>query len=126
MTKRYDVAKERKWRRVLGRWRRSGLSIRAFCAVERIGEHLFYWWRRELARRDQHQVARTRAATKPAAHKRVTGTTKSAAFVPVRVVADSGAGIEIVLRGGQVVRLQTGFDQQALTQVLAILEGRSC
>src|SRR6516165_5990369 len=65
MTKRYDAVKERKWRRVLERWRRSGLSIRAFCGAEGIGEHLFYWWRRELARRDQHKAA---------AHKRVTGT----------------------------------------------------
>jgi len=44
----------------------------------------------------------------------------------VRVVVDQAAGIEIVLRGGQVVRLQSGFDRQALSQVLAILEGRSC
>ena len=117
MTKRNDAVKERKWRRVVRRWRRTGLSIRAFCRAEGIGEHLFYWWRRELARRDQHKAA---------AHKRVTGTSKTAAFVPVRVVADQSAGIEIVLRGGQVVRLHSGFDRQALTQVLAILEGRSC
>jgi len=116
MTKRYDAVKERKWRRVLRRWQRSGLSIRAFCSAKRIGEHLFYWWRRELARRDQHKAA---------AHK-VTAAAKSAAFVPVRVVADQGAGIEIVLRGGQVVRLHSGFDRQALSQVLAILEGQSC
>lgn len=117
MTKRYDAVKERKWRRVLRRWRRSGLSIRAFCATERIGEHLLYWWRRELGRRDQRHVAE---------NKKTAVATKSAAFVPVRVVADQGAGIEIALRGGQVVRVQSGFDRQALTQVLAILEGRSC
>ena len=117
MTKRNDAVKERKWRRVVRRWRRTGLSIRAFCRAEGIGEHLFYWWRRELARRDQHKAA---------AHNRVTAAAKGAAFVPVRVVADQGAGIEIVLRGGQVVRLQSGFDRQALSQALAILEGRSC
>src|SRR5215510_16095532 len=99
MTKRYDGVKERKWRRVLGRWRRSGLSIRAFCGAEGIGEHLFYWWRRELAQRDKHKAA---------ASKKVTVATKPAAFVPVRVVADQGAGIEIVLPGGQVVRLHSG------------------
>src|SRR5262249_22671492 len=43
---------------------RSGLSIRAFCGAEGIGEHLFYWWRRELTQRDQHKAA---------AHRRVTG-----------------------------------------------------
>ena len=117
MMKRYDGAKERKWRRVLGRWRRSGLSIRAFCATDGIGEHLFYWWRRQLAERDKQ---------KPEASKKATAATKVAAFVPVRVVTDQGAGIEIVLRGGQVVRLQSGFDRQALAQVLAVLEGRSC
>ena len=116
MTRRNDAVKERKWRRVVRRWRRTGLSIRAFCGAEGIGEHLFYWWRRELARRDQHKAA---------AHK-VTAAAKSAAFVPVRVVVDQAAGIEIVLRGGQVVRLQSGFDRQALSQVLAILEGQSC
>ena len=116
MTRRNDAVKERKWRRVVRRWRRTGLSIRAFCGAEGIGEHLFYWWRRELARRHQHKTA----------DYKKTAAAKSAAFVPVRVVADQGAGIEILLRGGQVVRLQSGFDRQALSQVLAILEGQSC
>jgi transposase-like protein len=47
-----DTAKERRWRETVRRFARSGLSVRAFCRRERLAESAFYFWRRELARRD--------------------------------------------------------------------------
>ncbi|WP_406694558.1 IS66 family insertion sequence element accessory protein TnpA [Singulisphaera sp. Ch08] len=38
------------WRLVLARWKRSGLSVRAFCLAEGVSAPSFYWWRRELQR----------------------------------------------------------------------------
>jgi hypothetical protein len=56
-----DPAKEQRWRRLLGLWRRSGLTGRDFCAEHGLSEPSFYAWRREIARRDQEAVSRSRA-----------------------------------------------------------------
>jgi len=69
-TRRRDPHKERHWRQLLEQWRRSGLSVRAFCAARGLSEQSLYWWRRELAARDR----RPAAAPAPLPH-----------FVPVHV-----------------------------------------
>ena len=33
-TRRVDLGKERRWRRVMARWRRSGMTARAFCLAQ--------------------------------------------------------------------------------------------
>ena len=45
-------SKEQHWRQVLARWRSSGLSVRAYCELQRIPQPSFYWWRRAISRRD--------------------------------------------------------------------------
>jgi hypothetical protein len=101
-------SKERFWRRLLRQWRRSGLSVRAFCAQQDLAEANFYAWRRIITRRD--------AETLP--------------FVPVRVVPDleartsadgPGSGLELVV-GGRRVRIAPGFDAPTLQRLLALLE----
>src|SRR3954466_10396588 len=88
------------WRRVLARWKRSGLSVRAFCRAEGVNEPKFYWWRRELLRRDQPQP---RPDSQPA-------------FLAVHVVDDKpespALGVEVVLANGRSVRVTAGFDTQ--------------
>jgi hypothetical protein len=70
----------------------------------------FYWWRRELERRDQPQPA----------------------FLPVRVLAEKTApstvGIEVVLANGRSVRVGAEFDPRTLVRVVELLEqgGPSC
>jgi hypothetical protein len=89
------------------------MSVAAYCRRHGLREYGFYWWRRELVRRD---------AAVPAA------------FVPVRVTAKLPAvaeeqkqgGIEIVLPGDRRVRV-TGLlvDRRMLRDVLwALEEGR--
>ena len=51
-----DFGKERFWRRTLRQWRRSGLSVRAFCAEHVLAEASFYAWRRIVAQRDQESA----------------------------------------------------------------------
>jgi transposase-like protein len=102
-------SKEQFWRRAVARWRRSGQSVRAYCVQEGLSEPSFYAWRRELARRDRH------------AEQTATSTT-SASFVPVRVVSEPSAAIEIVLSKGPIVRVRPGFDATTLRQVLATVE----
>lgn len=109
--KQRSSSKERFWRTMFRRWRRSGLSIRDFCDEQQISEPNFYAWRRTIAQRDAE--ART--------------------FVPVRVVADepargdgagagAGAGLELVVGAGRLLRIGPGFDAATLVRLLAVLE----
>jgi transposase len=105
-------SREPYWRLIVARWKSSGLSARAFCRAEGVNEPKFYWWRRELIRRDQ---------SKP-----------NPAFLPVRVVADKPeprtGSVEVILANGRCVRVGVGFDPHTLVQVVELLEdgGRSC
>jgi hypothetical protein len=110
-----NLQKEAAWRRRLRQQAKSGQSIRAWCGEHRVTETAFYWWRRELARRDAEGGA--------------------AAFVPVCVAeepardGDRGGGdqrggdalIEIVLTDGRRVRVAGRVDQEMLTAVLEAL-----
>lgn len=125
-TRRVDLGKERRWRRVMARWRRSGMTARAFCLAQQFKESAFYWWRRELARRDRIQGTLANNHFKDPQAKMARGRSTKPTFVPLRVVNDPSADIEVVLRGGRVLRLRPGFDEGTLRQVIGILEDASC
>ncbi|MCY2950574.1 MAG: transposase [Planctomycetota bacterium] len=103
-----DKSKEAFWRRAVRRQGQSDLTVRAFCREHALRETAFYFWRRELARRE---VA-------------------DAAFVPVRVVEEAptpaGGRIEIVLSGDRRVHVAAPVDRRALADVLAVLEASAC
>ncbi len=99
--------KEQFWRRVVRQWRRSGLSVRDFCAERELAEANFYFWRRNIARRD----------------------VQAGEFVPVHVVPDekpastsSSHGLELLLAAGRVLRIGPGFDGPTLQRLLVLLE----
>ena len=118
-----DGGKERFWRRTLRLWRRSGLSVRAFCAEHGLTEPSFYSWRRIIAQRDREG---SRVCAKPEPRpKSVSDATASDApvFVPLRVIeASAQRALEVVLERGRVVRVLRGFDAATLRQLLAVLE----
>lgn len=120
--KRRDRGKERYWQRQLAGWRRSGLSVRDYCRSERLSEPSFYAWRRVLAERARPGAA---SSGKPTA-----SATAPPAFVPVRLIAEeastAAAALEVVLRGGRVVRVPAGFAAAALRELVAVLEGLPC
>jgi transposase len=101
--------RESYWRTVLARWRRSELSVRAFCQAEDVSEPTFYVWRRKLDQTESNEPA----------------------FLPVHVIADvvespAIPGIEIVLANGRCLRVQPGFDPTTLVKLIDLLEaGRS-
>jgi hypothetical protein len=77
-----DPKREAFWRGALARFNSSGLSVRGFCARERLSEPSFYGWRRVVGQRDGE-----RKRTPPA-------------FVPVMVgeernATDSGITVEV-------------------------------
>lgn len=99
------------WRRHLKRQPASGLSIRGYCCEHDLHESAFYFWRREIAARDQA----ARLATP--------------AFVPVTVVeapASPTTAIDIRLTSGHRLRIRGGCDRQLLADVVAVLEAKRC
>jgi hypothetical protein len=103
-----DLDLERQWRRRLKEWERSGLTGRDFCRRHRLSEPSFYGWRREIARRDREGAAARRQP----------------AFVSVAMIA--AEPLEVVVRGGHVVRVGRGFDAAHLRAVVAALEAPPC
>jgi hypothetical protein len=106
-----DKSKEAFWQRTVRRQRQSSLTVRAFCCKHALRETAFYFWRRELARRELADR-------------------RSAAFMPVRVVEEppalAGGRIEIVLSGDRRVHVAAPVDRQALADILAVLEAAAC
>jgi transposase-like protein len=103
-----DRKKEAGWRTHLGAQADSGLSVGAYCRQHGVQAHGFYWWRRELARRDAEQPP---------------------AFVPVTVAAAMpepapASRVEIVLPGDRQVRVLGPVDKRMLADVLAVLAAR--
>jgi transposase-like protein len=112
-----DPDKEQRWRKRLDQWRRSGLTVREFCLDHGLRQHAFYWWRRQIARRDRERSPSATAA--------------APLFVPLRVANDpspptAAAAPEVVMSRGRVVRVPPGFDAACLRQVLAVLEAAPC
>ena len=101
--------REQFWRDLIGRQQRSGQSIREFCDSEGVSQPSFFSWRKRLRLHCGQAGSR---------------------FLPVQIEMPrsltSGGRIEIVLDGGQRVRVEPGFDAQALRDVLAVLEQQPC
>jgi hypothetical protein len=113
-----DLKKESFWRLAIRDQTISGIPVRRWCRKQGLNEASFYWWRRELSRRD--------------------GEGGSMSLVPVHVTddrpRDGEPRIEIVLTDGRRVGVHGSVDRQTLADVLGILtsansvepEHRSC
>lgn len=130
-----DAAKERTWRRLIDRQRRGRLSVREFCAAEALAESAFYFWRRELAKRD----AESPIQAAPRKHERATlvgRKLRRAEFLPA-VLQSSGienlspgvplrAEVEIQFPDATTMRVANGASADTLRLVLAAVRGESC
>jgi transposase len=117
-------AKERSWRRLIQRWRRSGQTIRDFCAEHEVSEPSFFAWRRTIAERDGDRQRGRPRSNAGGGGDDGEKTQDPPAFAPLRVVSTpAGTPFEVVLRDGCIVRVPAGFDPTTLRQLLALLEG---
>lgn len=113
--------KERQWRKTLAEQRRSGESVRGFCRERGLQETSFYWWRRQIERRDREaEVPRSKAL--PA---------EASVLAPVVVMGERdeltrSVAIEIEFRGGTVVRVLGNTTGEQLGMVLGVLERSRC
>ncbi len=124
-----DLNKEAVWRRRLSRHAASGQSVRVWCCKHGVTEAAFYWWRRELVRRDSEPPNAAKLDQGQPTNS-LDPERQTASFIPVRVIDAPGPGsdppIEIVLADGRSVRITGPVDRQTLTDVLDVLERRAC
>ena len=91
-------------RGVLSALRKSGLSIEKFARERSLTPQRIYWWKKKLEPKVE--------ASPPLA------------LLPVRLAEPKrGEPITVLLRGGQMVKVGRGFDEEAFARVIAILEG---
>ncbi len=107
---------ERRWRRIVEDWRQSGLSAPQYAKGRHISPGMIYYWSSRLAKQDAGDSGAAELATP--------------AFLPVAIVEDAHAAsserfctLEVVLPGGEVIRVSPGADLSHLGRVVAALRG---
>lgn len=112
---------------LIDQWRRSGLSLPAFCAPRGVNAKTMSGWIYKPA----HRAAVARARSEVVAAQ-VPDQAKPA-FLPVRVAdarprarTSRRAGLAIVIGAGRRVVVTPGFDAETLRRVVAVLEDRPC
>lgn len=111
------TARARQMRRVLQRWERSGLTLKAFGERERIAASTLGWWRQVF-----RQAEPLRRISSVSRGSRVAGSR----FVEVQraaVLPCSPGVIEVVLRSGHVLRVPAGIEAGAVRVVASALDG---
>ncbi|MCE9546598.1 MAG: hypothetical protein K8T25_13910 [Planctomycetia bacterium] len=120
-----DAKREAFWRRVLGRQRNGGHSIRTFCRSEKLREPSFYAWRRVIAQRDAERSPRRSMSSNSRKRRRVRRPTPRRAFVPVVLGGNQPpepAGIVLELRGGRRLLLSESMPAARLAELIGALE----
>lgn len=117
MAKRWTVWSEAEARAEIALWKASGQSLLKFTRGRGYTEARLRWWRKQLG--DVPPAAPT--ALVPVS---VIGV-QTVRRVEVADAIDVDTPIEVVLRDGHIVRVQRGFDAEALMNVVRALEG-SC
>lgn len=91
------------WRDLILRQKKSGLTIQAFCQQQGVSGWSFYQWRKRLAMNPPVQFA----------------------LVETREARQQGAGaVELLLSGGDRLRITPGVDAATLRTVIAVLRAR--
>jgi hypothetical protein len=130
-----DPRREESWRATLQRRQESGLTVREFCRRQQLSEAAYYFWQREIGRRDRKprlpprrerpkaSVARTKAGRRPMTPLPLF---QELAVVDGRWRSGTDGWLEIVLPDGCRVRVPAEVDRGLLADVLSVLEARRC
>lgn len=118
MSGKKDRGKQLYWQEMIGRQADSGLSVRQFCAGERVSEPSFYAWRRKLGQ-PKGGVKRS-----PTSGRRRSAPRDGREFIPLRVLESSGT-VEVVHPLGYQIRVTGEVNASDLQRVLDVLDGRN-
>ena len=112
-----DETITREWRRRLQCWAKSGLRADRFAEQEGVTVSTLYRWARRLGLGPVKQGrGRPRAGVRPV-------------VLPLVVAPDTPAllepapALEVLLRGGEIIRVPRGFDDDTLVRVVRALGG---
>lgn len=119
MDRQQPAERERHWRSVLHRQRKSGQSVRGFCQQNAISQATFYNWRRRLTPSGPGERNASTAAIESSSR-----TARSTPFIPLKIkgLMSSGSVIEVVHPRGHLVRIPAAFDGEALHRIFAVLD----
>lgn len=108
MTTRHRRSRE-EWARWVKRWEASGLPGTKFAQKHGLAHRSLYWWRGRLQTEGESDTSPTET------------------FTEVRVreaePEKSAAALEIVVHGGQVIRVKGQVDADQLRAVIEVVEG---
>ena len=96
------ASKDDQWRERIAEQQRSGLSVRRFCKEQGLAEHSFYAWRKRLRGEEPVRFALVDRG-------------------PARPEPATEASLELVLAGGERLRIGHGVDGTTLRTVLEAL-----
>ena len=104
------------WKEMLDRQADSGMSIRQFCAEERVSEPSFYGWRKKLR-------GSTKDVRRPPIASRRRDSDNGQLFVPVKVL-NSAPALEIIHPLGYRIQMTGEVNPAALRHVIETLDER--
>ena len=114
MASRSDTKKHAEWRKRLGRFSRSGLTVARFCSGERVSVASFYYWRRKL----QKAARRGRIPARPGVFRQVAVVPAPPAMLSAASAGDHGAPtVSIQLPCGTRIE----FDAEHVDAVRAVV-----
>ena len=93
MTKRFDGVKREEWRKRLGKFGGSGLTVAEFCRREHVSQARFYYWAKRIRQADKGEAT-------PRAHRKA-----SAAMSSDEISNDF---VEVIVGDSIRVRMPTG------------------
>jgi len=120
-----DPKKEARWRRLVSAQQRSGQTVRQYCQANALTESAFWFWKRELARRDAEKPAQRPGG--PSSVHRHEPARRLPSLVPVTIgrAITHAAPVEVLLPHGVCVRVAAGCDEATLRTVLSALGNES-
>ena len=122
--------REEYWRGVFAEQRASGLSHSEFCRQKTISMNAYFWWKRELPRREAG-----RREVRPARrHREGRKISITPSLIPVRIrepeegtsAVSRSQAFEVVFRSGRVLRIPSGFHAEDLRRLISVLESETC
>lgn len=130
-------ARERRWRRIVEGWSRSGMSQRLYARRRGISLWSFRWWLYELRRRDSVRIGGPGRPSSGSAGGRAAEPARSSSappFLPVKVVQSPTktppraisslptVPIEVVVGDRRRIRVSGDFDAALLAKLVTALE----
>jgi len=108
------------WVKRVERWQDSGLTAKEFAAELDVSPSSLTYWKLKL-RRERGTGSKADAQAEPLP---VASAPKFLQLLPTSVDVEDGAALELILRGGIVVRVPRGFDEPTLARLIGVIGGR--